>query len=119
MANREEAEAGVIAEIQAERRRQTEVEGHTIAHDDSQDRGELARMAVCIVLQTDNVFTIRDCRPHPVFPTSHRFAPKSEYRRNLVIGAALLVAEIERVDRDEARRERDALAQDPTDAATE
>lgn len=126
MESREEAETGVIADIHEERVRQIELEGHTIAHDDSQDRGELARMAVCFVLQTENVFTIRDCHPRPVFPATHRITIKPDYRRNLVVGAALLVAEIERVDREAARQEREAQAiealqkqQDANEAAAE
>ena len=91
----------ILTEVAAERRRQMEVEGWTTAHDDAHDDGSLAQAAACY------------CHPSPPLYPIHKFPmwwpdswsakwwkPKSR-RRNLIRAAALIIAEIERLDRAE------------------
>jgi hypothetical protein len=112
----------VIAEIAAERSRQIEVEGWTPEHDDEHDRGQLANAAACYA-NPDNVSWTdiwgRGLNPdgsvRPVgiakvsftralrWPWEQRWWKPADKRRNLVKAAALLVAEIERLDRAKAR----------------
>lgn len=89
-----------------ERRRQISVEGWTPQHDDAHDKGEMAGAAACYVmqavvddigrrdLQTTILRTIRELWPW----SAHWWKPTSR-RRDLVKAAALIIAEIERLDR--------------------
>jgi hypothetical protein len=83
-----------LLDVAAERRRQIEVEGWTPEHDDEHNAGELARAAAC--------YAIFNTAPAPTmwprqWDTSW-WKPKDD-RSNLVRAAALLLAEIERLDR--------------------
>lgn len=101
----------VIEEIAAERQRQKDVEGWTPEHDDQHDTGSLAVAAACYALGSadirrgvgdyDHVHATVSIRLWPWAP--EWWKPKRT-RRNLVRAAALLVAEIERIDREEQRR---------------
>lgn len=95
----------VIAEITAERKRQMEVEGWTPKHDDEHDDGSLARAASCYADPDPQMVTDGwpgGQKPRPVrWPLSWGFGwwkPKDR-RRDLIRAAALIVAEIERLDR--------------------
>jgi len=101
----------VIAEIAAERRRQVEQEGWTAEHDDSHDGGELALAAAAYAYAatlTDEYrryvsgsFSIRNNELlRSLWPSSWTgwWKPKTR-RRDLIRSAALIVAEIERLDR--------------------
>lgn len=94
----EEALMDVISEIQAERHRQRWDEGWTQEHDDAHDKGEMAAAAACYALNAvperfaDGVV--------PIFwPWSREWWKPKSRRRDLVRAAALIVAEIERMDR--------------------
>lgn len=107
----------VIDEIANERRQQIEVKGWSPQHDDSHDDGAMALAACCyaspellyVKENYANQLTFRDCwpwdekcdrRPHNgnvVLPNA--IAPLHQRRRMLVKAAALLMAEIERLDR--------------------
>lgn len=88
--------AAVVLEICQERTRQIDVEGFNAAHDDDHKAGELASAASCYVLTA-------------VQPADGSFGwwpfsvawwkPSRSIRRNLIKAAALIVAEIERIDR--------------------
>lgn len=118
----------VIDEVAAERARQISAEGWTTEHDDTDhNAGELARAAISYIAHTHypNIGYRLDKRqrphysrygddPPPVFkmdcyvPTTWPWAadwwkPKQP-RRNLLRAAALIVAEIERMDRAEHER---------------
>lgn len=84
-----------IDEIAAERRRQIELEGWTLEHDDEHTDGSLAIAAVAYV----DLDSTPNC---PVtWPASWDLSwwkPKGR-RRDLIRAAALIVAEIERLDR--------------------
>lgn len=94
----------VIAEITAERKRQMEVEGWTPKHDDEHDDGSLARAAACYampghvrIMPAGGTETIRS-RVWPLSWDPDWWKPKDR-RRDLIRAAALIVAEIERLDR--------------------
>lgn len=85
-------------DILAERQRQIENEGWTLEHDDKHAQGELARAAACYALfrwpgprYADYVACI--------WPWAHSWWKPVGHRRNLVKAGALILAEIERLDR--------------------
>ncbi len=82
----------VCEEIKAERVRQQREERWSHEHDDLHERGELADAAAFYA----SVRNIADLWPWDV-----DFIRKHPRRRQLVIAAALIVAEIERIDRAE------------------
>ena len=110
--------SSVVDEIKDERQRQIEKEGYDHAHDDEHDGGEIAWAAACyaapdrIYIQTGYAkgpafedpwpwAGYYDKRPHPSdgnFPEPEK-ATLAQRRRLLVKSAALIVAEIERLDR--------------------
>ena len=98
-----EKTSGVIAEIAAERRRQVEAEGWTPQHDDEHDRADMAVAASCYAAFTaeSDGFRAADretTRPE-AWPWAARWWKPTTRRRDLIKAAALLVAEIERLDR--------------------
>lgn len=100
-------------DVLAERRRQTEAEGFDTAHDDEHSTGELADAAACYAL---GVYSERgdagvpgDIPPY--WPWDESWWRPKDRRRNLVRAAALLLAEIERLDRAAGRASRWAAAE--------
>lgn len=96
-----------IADVAAERRRQIEAKGWTPEHDDEHDRDNaLSRAAACYALAglgANGPFWVNRLQvPQQVWPYRWEWKPKDR-RFNLVRAAALLVAEIERLDRAEVR----------------
>lgn len=105
--------------IAAERRRQIEVEGWSPEHDDRHDSGELAEAAACYAAhkpiyygRTSEPPFMRRPRqgatrePHgpylqvePVWPWPEPINKEAQRRRDLVKAGALIIAEIERLDR--------------------
>lgn len=94
----------VIDEIAAERRRQIDDEGFDTGHDNQHEYGELSSAAACYALKnnarsipmsmynSDTIFT-------RLWPFDLKWW-KPKYRRyDLIRAAALIVAEIERLDR--------------------
>lgn len=88
----------VIAEIRAERDRQRSDEGWTPEHDDKHDMGQMALAAGCYAL---NGAAQRFAQGIvPIFwPWAREWWKPKSRRRDLVRAAALIVAEIERIDR--------------------
>ena len=86
-------------DVLAERRRQIEVEGWTPEHDDEHGACELSDAAACYALGSEaaDVGDVPDCWPQSWDESWWR--PSQDRRRNLVKAAALLLAEIERLDR--------------------
>ena len=80
----------VVTEILVERRRQVEKEGWSESHDDAHGEGQLAEAAAA--------YASRRNLDWPWAPGWDK-RRKHSRRRRLVIAAALLVAEIERLDR--------------------
>lgn len=83
----------VIEEIAAERRRQIEVEGNSTEQDDAYTMDELVRAATSYLKG---------------FPEAWPWSPKwwkpKDRRRDLIRAAALIVAEVERLDRADAAK---------------
>ena len=97
-----------IEDIAAERERQILCEGWTTDHDDCHRQGEMARAAACYALhpfkwniviagrrgKPERLLSLKDFWPW----SDHWWKPKDR-RRDLVRAGALIVAEIERLDR--------------------
>jgi len=82
-----------IVEIIAERDRQILDEGLTAEHDDDHECGELARAAAAYATHAHRPFLAS-----ATWPFDGVLKDKG-HRRNCVCAAALLIAEIERLDR--------------------
>lgn len=81
-------------DVLQERRRQVEVEGWTPTHDDMTHLpDELALAACCYCVADEND------APPAVWPWATEWWKPKDRRRNMVRAAALLLAEIERLDR--------------------
>lgn len=97
-----QAEVDVIIE----RRRQIEVEGWTAEHDDQHINFDLAKAGAAIALFAAKTDLQRSAGPlnRPNFwPWSPKWWKPTDRRRDLVKSAALIVAEIERLDRAAAK----------------
>lgn len=103
----------IIDEIAAERRRQIEAEGWTAAHDDEQPDGTLAQAGACYALaatldRADRAVIDNGGRPAAgywlmkLWPWADEWWKPKDRRRDLIRAAALIVAEIERLDRVDA-----------------
>lgn len=85
----------VIDEIADERKRQIEVEGWTPEHDDKEHRGAgMAVAASCYALSAAGKSNSRS-----QWPWSLSWWKPKDRRRDLIRAGALIVAEIERIDR--------------------
>lgn len=85
------------AEVLAERKRQVSAEGWTPGHDDEYEHGELADAAGCYALSSE----LFDCAGEPPrpWPWPDEWWKPTNRRRDLVKAGALILAEIERLDR--------------------
>lgn len=90
-------------DVLAERARQIEEEGWTPEHDDQRDKGEMARAAACYALLSSGWRreAVLEVWPHQW--GAHWLKPTTP-RRDLVKAGALILAEIERLDRATAKR---------------
>jgi hypothetical protein len=94
------APSTALADVVQERHRQIAAEGWTPEHDDAHATGELALAAVCYVLADQpNFIDATVTEPPPYWPWSFMWWKPKDRRRNLVRAAALIAAEIERMDR--------------------
>lgn len=105
--------SNVIGEIEQERERQMDKEGWTPEHDDTHTGGELAMAASLYAKYTTRDEYRKVGRRYQELksaPAEWPWAPlwwkPKTRRRDLVRAAALIVAEIERLDREQARQER-------------
>lgn len=90
-----------IEMILDERRRQIEVEGWTLAHDDDHEDGELSLAAACyaaypLVIYFKNEIGFKKLRPFDEYDIKDG---KTEIQQ-LVAAGALIVAEIEKIQRE-------------------
>ncbi len=83
------AQGEAVADIASERRRQMEVEGWTAEHDDQHDLGQMAGDAASYAVGS----------PDWYWPWDRKWWKPTNRRRNLIKAGALIVAEIERLDR--------------------
>lgn len=90
--------SAALADVAAERRRQVDVEGWTPEHDDAHSDGALARAAGCYALHAGRESD--RWRGYLVWwPWSTKWWRPTSRRRDLVKAGALILAEIERLDR--------------------
>lgn len=87
----ERREIVALADIAAERKRQIEAEGWTVGHDDRHTDGALAKAATCYA----SVYPLAAS----YWPWDIKWWKPKDRRRDLVRAGALIVAEIERLDR--------------------
>lgn len=88
--------ATAMIDVIAERLRQQEKEGWTPEHDDQHNEGQIAAAAACYAHAS---YLGNDFRFRAYWPWSDEWWKPKSPRENLVRAAALLVAEIERLDR--------------------
>jgi hypothetical protein len=87
----------VIDEIVAERQRQVDVEGFDEENDDKYQVHELLRAAGCYILSP--IGWLHSPPPAWLWPWDYKWWKPTTPRRDLIKAAALIVAEIERIDR--------------------
>ena len=97
----------VVDEIATERVRQQQVEGWTPEHDDEHDDGQLASAAAGYAMRASGRQDLRYGDDGKTFvprgwPWSAAWWKPKNPRRDLIRAAALIVAEIERIDRADA-----------------
>ncbi|WP_035670073.1 hypothetical protein [Bradyrhizobium liaoningense] len=106
-----------IDDIATERRRQIEQEGWSAGHDDSHMDGEMSRAAACYAAHASayqrvcsdvGLQTYRSIEPRSSvynfgWPWSREWWKPKDPRRDLIRAGALIVAEIERLDRAASR----------------
>ncbi len=99
---------GGVGAICTERERQISEEGWTPEHDDEHSTGEMAAAASCYALHsltfTGDVAAYRSAPPPENWPWDAEWWKPKNPQRDLVRAGALIAAEIDRVDRDRARR---------------
>jgi hypothetical protein len=97
-----------MIDVLSERLRQRDKEGHSDAHDDRHGDGSLAMAGACYAslaaasAQTGNNVKGAKYRRSPLsmrWPWDRKYWKPKDPRRDLVRAAALIIAEIERIDR--------------------
>lgn len=93
-----------MSDVLAERERQILVEGWSPTHDDAHKRGEMAGAAACYCLhgvKIPNDFLRRRTEEYvkELWPWAISWWKPKDRRSDLVRAAALIIAEIERLDR--------------------
>ncbi|MGC3609462.1 hypothetical protein ACPTJN_25865 [Pseudomonas aeruginosa] len=88
-------------DVQAERRRQVEAEGWTPEHDDEHSHGQMARAAACYALAGSSAPNDGTAAllVSLAWPWDQQWWKPTSARRDLVKAGALVLAEIERLDR--------------------
>lgn len=85
-------------DVLAERRRQVDVEGWTPEHDDQHSRGQMATAAACYAMRPEAKEKLPNWVPTH-WPWDDEWWKPGDRRRMLVKAGALILAEIERLDR--------------------
>lgn len=88
-----------LADVVTERRRQIEIENWTPAHDDEHTKGELAHAAIAYAMWATQPGEMELSSPPAWWPWDLSWWKPKDMRRDLVRAAALLLAEVERMDR--------------------
>lgn len=87
-------------DVLAERRRQVDVEGWDYSHDDAHADRSMALAAACYAMYASlSERARRNKNPAPFWPWAARWWKPKDRRRDLVRAGALILAEIERLDR--------------------
>jgi len=90
-----EAPSQAALDVLAERRRQVEEEGWHPDQDDDYEDGQLSMAAACYAMQGNTP----NYGPPPDWPWDRDWWKPTDDRRNLVKAGALIIADIERIDR--------------------
>jgi hypothetical protein len=96
----------VLFDIIAERNRQSDVEGFYVERDDKYINGELARAAAAYALPAGfpvGTESGKKILRKPIWPWDRSWYKPTTPRRDLIKAAALIIAELERLDRAEAK----------------
>ena len=100
----------ILAEIADERQRQVDIEGNTPSMDDNEGNAQLARAAAAYAIHSaESTYSDQGTGAlfrsiaRRVWPWSEDWYKPKDPRRNLIRAGALIVAEIERLDRAAAR----------------
>jgi hypothetical protein len=91
-----------LLDVFSERQRQVEQERWNLQHDDEHEDGELAKAAACYAYESTRTNYQRETdigNPPPLWPWDKEWWKPKTPRRDLVRAAALVIAEIERLDR--------------------
>lgn len=94
-----------VKDVVAERRRQIEAEGWTPEHDDTHTCGEMGAAAAAYALSRPYIRSVTSVRGisrnsiAQIWPWSPEWWKPTDRRRDLVKAGALILAEIERLDR--------------------
>lgn len=91
-------------DVLAERSRQVNTEGWAPVRDDGYTEGELALAAACYAGQARIRYPTPG-EPPPMWPWASTWWKPTDHRRNLVKAGALILAEIERLDRAQLAQE--------------
>ncbi len=91
-----------VRDVIAERRRQIEVEGWTPEHDDQHQGRDLPRAAISYCMSAAASFYTVLSEPPSWWPWDHSWWKPKTRRQDLVRAGALILAEIERLDRQAA-----------------
>lgn len=94
--------SAAIRDLLYERRRQIYEEGWSIKHDDSETQGELAAAAATYALKSIGMTEFES----ETWPWDHEYLKPGEPRRMLIKAGALILAELDRLDRQVAREAR-------------
>lgn len=86
-----------VQDVLAEHQRQFDEEGWTPAHDDKHKIGDLSAAAGCYALFSETYPTAGEAPPQ--WPWASEWWKPKDRRRDIVRAAALLLAEIESLDR--------------------
>ena len=89
----------ILGEIATERLRQIEAEGWTLEHYDEHELGELAQAGAAYALMSIRNYDYAEAICPDCWPWEFDWFKPKNPRRDLVRAAALIIAEIERIDR--------------------
>lgn len=90
--------------IARQRMKQTLSKGYDAAHDDQHTRGELALAAACYAITTNDI-SDKHLIKATIWPFEREFWRPKGTRHNLEVAAALIVAELARLQRKDEREE--------------
>lgn len=92
-------QTAALSDVATERQRQVEQEGYSTEHDDEHRQGEMAVAASCYALQAHDPERLKKITGPQNWPWDYAWWKPSTPRRDLIKAAALILAEIERLDR--------------------
>ena len=104
---REQPATAAARDVLAERQRQITAEGYDSGHDDMATRGQLAIAAGCYAIWSGHPALIGAFSWKSFFPWDWKYWKPSTPRRNLIRAGALILAEIERLDRAEQAKQQE------------